>query len=116
MSRHGRKEGFAWNFEASEGWHEPIGEDASRYETRMLRIELLRSGGITFEQASRPLTRDELLGLLRGLVGKEATLSATNVLEFVRDHEVAHGHFNLFGQFRLVSMCPAPSGLRKLLG
>ena len=116
VTRHSTAEGFSWNFEAREVWNEPIGEDATRSEARLLSIDLFRSGGVTFEQASRPLTRDEMLGFLQDLVGKEATLRATNALEIVRDHDITHGHSNVFGQFRLVSMCPAPSGLRKLLG
>jgi hypothetical protein len=116
FTRHSTAEGFAWNFEASESWNEPIGENATRSEARILQVELLSSDGVTFEQASRPLTRDEMLGFLREMVGKQATTRAANVLEYVRDHDVAHGSFNLFGQFRLVSMCPAPTGLRKLLG
>ncbi len=116
VTQHSTAEGFAWNFEASESWNEPIGENATRSEARILQVELLSSGGVTFEQASRPLTRDEMLGFLREMVGKQATTRAANVLEYVRDHDVAHGNFNVFGQFRLVSMCPAPTGLRKLLG
>ncbi len=109
--------GFSWSFTATEGWREPIGDGAlTRSETRLVNIGLLRSGGITFEQASRPLTRDEMLGFMRDLVGEQATLTVSNGLEFIRDHDVAHGAFHLSGQFRLVSMCPAPTGLRKLLG
>lgn len=116
VTRHSTAEGFAWNLEAREVWNEPIGENATRSEARMLQVELLSSDGVTFEQASRPLTRDEMLGFLRGMVGKQATTRAANVLEFVRDHDLTHGNTNVFGQFRLVSICPAPSGLRKLLG
>jgi hypothetical protein len=116
VTRHSTAEGFAWNFEAREVWNEPIGENATWSEARVLQVELLSSGGVTFEQASRPLTRDELLGFLREMVGKQATTRAAHVLEIVRDHDITHGNTNVFGQFRLVSMCPAPSGLRKLLG
>jgi hypothetical protein len=110
--------GFQWSFEASEAWDEPIDvEGRRRSETRGLAIGMFRSGGVTFEQASRQLTKQEVLGFLQDLVGQEAELfRVTNRLAFYVGETVDRGSFHLNGSFKLISICPAPTGLRKLLG
>jgi predicted HTH domain antitoxin len=110
--------GFQWIFEASEAWDEPIDDEGlRRSETRSLAIAMFRSGGVTFEQASRQLTKQEVLGFLQDLVGQEAELfRATNGLRVYVGETVDRGSFNLNGSFKLVSICPAPTGLRKWLG
>ena len=110
--------GFQWSFEASEAWDEPIDDEGRRRsETRGLTIGMFRSGGVTFEQASRQLTKQEVLGFLQDLVGQEAELfRATNGLSFYVGETADRGSFHLNGSFKLVSICPAPTGLRKWFG
>ena len=110
--------GFQWSFEASEAWDEPIDDEGQRrYESRRLTIGMFHSGGVTFEQASRQLTKQEVLGFLQDLVGQEAELfRATNRLAFYVGETVDRGSFHLNGSFKLVSICPAPTGLRKWFG
>ena len=78
---------------------------------------MFRIGGVTFEQASRELTKQEVLGFLQDLVGQEAELfRATNGLAFYVGDTVDRGSSHLNGSFKLVSICPAPTGLRKWFG